>query len=89
LSLSAGGEGLRPLPNPPVVIVRFAKLAKHPWKAWQNWLSGKKSMEFIKKIVLLMMVMIVFSGCSVLVNSEKFYGDRPQRPINWREYTTD
>jgi hypothetical protein len=44
----------------------------------------------MKKIALLMiLVMTVSSGCSVLVNSEKFYGDRSQRPINWREYTTD
>jgi hypothetical protein len=44
----------------------------------------------MKKIALLvLLVEIMVSGCSVLVNSEKFYGDRPQRPINWREYTTD
>jgi hypothetical protein len=52
--------------------------------------SAKKLMGTMKKIALLMiLLMTVFSGCSVLVNSEKFYGDRPQRPINWREYTTD
>ena len=31
----------------------------------------------------------VLSGCSVLVNSEKYYRDRPPSPINWHEYSSD
>jgi len=45
----------------------------------------------MKKICLAMvLLMTILSGCSSVVsNSEKFYQDRPRRPINWREYMTD
>ncbi len=45
----------------------------------------------MKKIGLAMVLLItILSGCSSVVsNSEKFYQDRPRRPINWREYMTD
>ena len=44
----------------------------------------------MKKIALAIFLLVtVVSGCSVLNNSEGFYRDRPPRPINWREYTSD
>jgi hypothetical protein len=55
-----------------------------------NWLKWKKAMCSMKKIALFIFLLLtVVSGCSVLVNSERFYGDRPPRPINWREYNSD
>jgi hypothetical protein len=52
-------------------------------------LAPVEKVNGVYKGIALILVMTVVSGCSVLVNSEKFYGDRPRRPINWREYTTD
>ena len=44
----------------------------------------------MKKIaVSIFLLVMTVSGCSVLANSERFYRDRPPRPINWREYTSD
>jgi len=45
----------------------------------------------MKKTVLSIVLLItVLSGCSsVISNSERFYNDRPRRPINWREYMSD
>jgi hypothetical protein len=38
----------------------------------------------------IVLLVTVASGCSsVISNSERFYQDRPRRPINWREYLTD
>jgi hypothetical protein len=55
---------------------------------------GVKGMWKLKlsaaKIALSMVLLTVLtSGCvSVLRNSEAFYKDRPQRLINWKEYTS-
>ena len=44
----------------------------------------------MKKITLsIFLLVIMASGCSVLANSESFYRDRPPRPINWHEYTSN
>jgi hypothetical protein len=40
--------------------------------------------------LFIVLLITVASGCSsVISNSERFYQDRPRRPINWREYLTD
>jgi hypothetical protein len=45
---------------------------------------------FMKTVALLIFLLVITaSGCSVLDNSERFYRDRPPRAINWREYTSD
>jgi hypothetical protein len=44
----------------------------------------------MKKVLSIMLLIGVLSGCSsVISNSEGFYKDRPRPPINWREYMTD
>jgi len=44
----------------------------------------------IDKVISMMFLIVVLSGCSfVISDSEEFYKDRPRRPINWREYMTD
>ena len=45
---------------------------------------GNSDREIHKFFIFLLLVVI--SGCSVLQNSERFYRDHPQGPINWREY---
>ena len=44
----------------------------------------------ITKVVSVVSVIAVMSGCSsVISNSERFYKDQPQRPINYREYLSN
>jgi hypothetical protein len=82
------GEGLTPLPQ--YVSGVRCDLKIKGVKTVLELARMKKAMWSMKKIALLMcLLMTVFTGCSILVNSERFYGDRPRPPINWREYTTD
>jgi hypothetical protein len=42
----------------------------------------------VKKIALFTLLWVTLvSGCSAIANSERFYRERPSRPINWREYS--
>jgi hypothetical protein len=44
----------------------------------------------ITKVVSVVSVIAAMCGCSsVISNSERFYKDQPQRPINYREYLSN
>ena len=51
---------------------------------------GRLKLVIEKTALSIVLLITVLSGCSSAIsNSERFYNDRPRRPINWREYMSD